>query len=58
MKKLMSKEFVYNDNEVCINPNEILMMEKPKDWSQPFFLLRHLSIMVGGYSAIPYTLTI
>lgn len=40
MKKLMSKEFVYNDNEVCINPNEILMMEKPKDWSQPFFLIK------------------
>lgn len=39
MKKLASKEFVYNDNEVCINPNEILMMEKPKDWSQPFFLI-------------------
>lgn len=39
MKKLTSKEFVYNDNEVCINPNEILMMEKPKDWSQPFFLI-------------------
>lgn len=35
----MSKEFVYNDNEVCINPNELLIMEKPKDWSQPFFLV-------------------
>ena len=28
----MSKEFVYNDNEVCVNPNELLIMEKPKDW--------------------------
>lgn len=35
----MSKEFVYNDNEVCANPNELLIMEKPKDWSQPFFLV-------------------
>lgn len=35
----MSKEFVYNDNEVCTNPNELLIMEKPKDWSQPFFLV-------------------
>lgn len=35
----MSKEFVYNDNEVCINPNELLIMEKPKDWSRPFFLV-------------------
>lgn len=33
----MNKEFVYNDNEVCTNPNELLIMEKPKDWSQPFF---------------------
>ena len=39
MKKLTSKEFVYNDNEVCTNPNELLMMEKPKDWLQPFFLI-------------------
>ena len=39
MKKSMSKEFVYNDNEVCTNPNELLIMEKPKDWSQPFFLI-------------------
>lgn len=35
----MSKEFVYNDNEVCTNPNELLIMEKPKDWSRPFFLV-------------------
>ncbi len=35
----MNKEFVYNDNEVCTNPNELLIMEKPKDWSQPFFLV-------------------
>lgn len=36
----MSKEFVYNDNEVCTNPNELLIMEKPKDWSLPFFLVK------------------
>lgn len=35
----MSKEFVYNDNEVCTNPNELLIMGKPKDWSRPFFLV-------------------
>lgn len=40
MKKLMSKEFIYNDNGVCINPNELLVMEKANDWLQPFFLIR------------------
>lgn len=36
----MSKEFVYNDNWVCTNPNELLIMEKQKDWSSPFFLVK------------------
>ena len=36
---MTNKKFIFNKNNVCENPNEIVRMYKQGDWYQPYFII-------------------